>query len=273
MTHATDPPNRACEDQDVPRHRGIVYLVGAGPGPADLLTLRAVSLLGRADVVVYDRLVMEEVLAFVPPSAKRIFMGKAPGASPYRQADINALLLDYAIRGKTVVRLKGGDPFVFGRGAEEAEFLVAHGIPFEVVPGVSSALAAPLRGLIPVTHRGVSSSVVILTGHACDGGGERLDWDALGRMDTLVFLMGVHDIVRITSTLIDHGKPASTPAAIVQGAYWPGERILTATLGSIAEVVTRAGITPPATLVIGDVVAVRDRLMALPHHDLAMVAP
>ena len=246
-----------------PARSGIVYLVGAGPGPADLLTLRAAALLARADVVVYDRLVQDEVLALAPPTAERIFMGKETGTCPSLQAQIQAVLVDRARKGHRVVRLKGGDPFVFGRGGEEAECLAAHGLPFEVVPGVSSALAAPLRALIPVTHRGIASSVAIVTGHAGDGCEDRLDWDALGHIDTLVVLMAVRGIGRIADALIAHGRPPSTPAAIVRSAFWPDERIVVATLGSIADAAAHAAIEPPATLVVGDVVTVREHLAAL----------
>jgi uroporphyrin-III C-methyltransferase len=239
---------------------GTVYGVGAGPGPADLLTLRAAALLKTAHVIVYDRLIQPAVLELAAPSAERIFMGKRPGASPSLQDDIHAVLLQKSREGKTVVRLKGGDPFMFGRGGEEAEFLADHNVPFEVVPGVSSALAAPLRAGIPVTHRGVAAAVAFVAGHEINDEATRLDWAALTRIPTLVFMMAVNNVRRITDRLIDHGLAASTPVTIIQSAFWDDERIVTSTLGAIADDVRRRGIQPPATLVVGDVVRLGQRL-------------
>jgi uroporphyrinogen III methyltransferase/synthase len=241
---------------------GTVYLVGAGPGSPDLVTLRAAALLRGADVVVHDRLVHPDTLALARPDAERIDMGKPVGRHESRQDEINQLLVRKAREGRIVVRVKGGDPFVFGRGGEEAEYLAAHAIPFEVVPGVSSSLAAPLSAGIPVTHRGHAASVTIVTGHECDGR-SRLDWNALARLDTLVFLMAVHNVCNIATLLIQHGRSPDTPAAMIQMAFWPEERVVTGTLRTIAEAVRAAGIQPPATLVIGEVVAVRDTLQAL----------
>jgi uroporphyrin-III C-methyltransferase len=241
---------------------GKVYLVGAGPGSPDLLTLRAAELLKAADVIVHDRLIQPRVLALARPSAARIDMGKPVGRHESRQAEINELLVREAREGRTVVRLKGGDPFVFGRGGEEAEYLAEHGVPFEVVPGVSSCLAAPLSAGIAVTHRSNSSSVTIVTGHECDGK-SRVDWDALARLDTLVFLMGVHNVATIAARLIEHGRSPQTPAAMIQMAFWPDERVVIGTLATIADDIVAAGIQPPATLVIGDVVALREKLRAL----------
>jgi len=242
---------------------GTVYLVGAGPGHPDLLTLKAVALLKIADVIVYDRLIQPEVLDLANPAAERIFVGKLLGGSASRQDDIHAVLLQKAREGKTVVRLKGGDPFMFGRGGEEAEFLANHHVPFEVVPGVSSALAAPLRAGIPVTHRGVASSVAFVTGHEANDGAPGLDWTALARMHTLVFMMAVSNVRRIAARLIDHGRLRSTPVAIIQSAFWDDEQIITSTLDAIADDVDRLGIQPPATLVIGDVVRLRQRLTGM----------
>jgi uroporphyrin-III C-methyltransferase len=241
---------------------GKVYLVGAGPGSPDLLTIRAAELLKTADVIVHDRLVQEQVLALARPSAERIDMGKPVGKHQSRQDEINELLVRKAREGKTVVRLKGGDPFVFGRGGEEAECLAECHIPFEVVPGVSSSLAAPLSAGIAVTHRANSSSVAIVTGHECEGE-SRIDWDALARLDTLVFLMCVHSVASIASRLIEHGRSPDTPAAMIQLAFWPEQRVVTGTLCTIADDVRAAGIQPPATLVVGDVVRLRDKLRAL----------
>lgn len=242
---------------------GKVYLVGAGPGDPELLTVRAARLLGTGDVIVYDRLIQEEVLALAPASAEKIYMGKPLRCHASRQHEIHELLVQKAREGKTVIRLKGGDPFLFGRGGEEIEYLAEHGVPFEVVPGVSSCLSAPLSANIAVTHRDASSSVAIVTGHNAIENHERVDWMALTKIDTLVFLMCVHNVETIARKLIAAGRHATTPAAMIQQAYWNGEHIVTGNLGNIAEEVRRAGIEPPATLVVGEVVRLRDRLKEL----------
>lgn len=252
----TSPP-AAREDQP-----GKVTLVGAGPGDPDLLTVRAVRLIGEADVLVYDRLIHNEVLALAKPSSEKIYMGKEPGHHT-RQDDIHTLLVEKARKGKMVVRLKGGDPFLFGRGGEEVEYLAEHGIPFEVVPGVSSCLSAPLSAGIAVTHRESSSSVVIVTGHSADGSEDQVNWEAVARIGTAVFLMGVHNIEGIVRNLLAAGRAPSTPAAMIQMAYSENERVVTGTLESIAAEVRRANIQPPATLVVGEVVRLRERLQQL----------
>jgi len=174
--------------------------------------------------------------------------------------EINCLLERKAREGKIVVRLKGGDPFLFGRGGEEAEYLAEQGIPFEVVPGVSSALAAPLGAGIAVTHRETASAVAIVTGHEADRESSRLNWSALAGIDTLVFLMAVHSVRRIAAELIAHGRSPDTPAAMIQMAYWHGEKVLTGTLESLPSEIEREGVTPPATLVVGEVVRLREKL-------------
>ena len=239
---------------------GKVYLVGAGPGHPELLTVKAVRLLEAGDVIIYDRLIQDEILAMAKPSAERIYMGKTVGLHESRQEEIHQLLAQKAREGKTVVRLKGGDPFLFGRGGEEAEFLAEHGIPFEVVPGVSSALAAPASAGISVTHREAASAVAIVTGHEANRELRRLNWDALAGMDTLVFLMAVHNVGKIAAELIVRGRDPATPAAMIQMAFWHGERVVTGTLETIACEVARAGISPPATLVVGEVVRLREKL-------------
>ena len=191
-------------------------------------------------MLVYDRLIDPGVLELARPAAEKIYMGK-PQGHHLRQDEIHALLVEKAREGKTVIRLKGGDPFLFGRGGEEVEYLAEHGIPFEVVPGVSSCLSAPLSAGIAVTHRDASSSVVIVTGHNADGHDDRVDWEAVARIDTAVFLMGVHNIETIARKLIAAGRSADTPAAMIQMAYWDGERVVTGTLGDIAAEVRRAG--------------------------------
>ena len=239
---------------------GKVYLVGAGPGHPDLLTVRAVRLIQAGEVIVYDRLIQEEVLALARPSAEKIFMGKFLGKHASRQEEIHELLVSKAKEGKVVIRLKGGDPFLFGRGGEEAEYLVEHEVPFEVVPGVSSCLSAPLSAGIAVTHRDVASSVAIVTGHNSAANHDRVDWQGLSKVDTLVVLMGVHNVGHIAQALIAAGRPSDTPAAMVQMAFWPGQEIVVGTLATINEDVRRARIEAPATLVIGEVVRLHEKL-------------
>ena len=239
---------------------GKVYLVGAGPGHPELLTVKAAKLLEAGDVIIYDRLIQEEILALAKPSAERIYLGKSVGIHESRQEEIFEMLLRKAQEGKTVVRLKGGDPFLFGRGGEEAEFLAEHGVAFEVVPGVSSALAAPASAGIAVTHRDTASSVAIVTGHEANREESRLNWAALAGMDTLVFLMAVRSVGRVAEELVAHGRDPQTPAAMIQMAFWHGERVVTGTLATIAAEVEREGIEPPATLVIGEAVRLREKL-------------
>jgi uroporphyrinogen III methyltransferase/synthase len=236
---------------------GSVALVGAGPGDPRLITVRGLALLRRADVVVYDRLVDARLLRLAR-RARHIFAGKARGDHALPQAEINALLLRHARRGRRVVRLKGGDPFVFGRGGEEAHALARAGIPYEIVPGVSSAIAVPAYAGIPVTHRGVAASFAVVTGHeACEG--SRIDWPHLATgIDTLVILMGVGTLPRIAEMLIAHGRAASTPAAVVRWGTTGRQRTLVDRLDRIGA--RAAGVEPPAVIVIGDVVALREEL-------------
>jgi uroporphyrin-III C-methyltransferase len=240
--------------------KGKVYLVGAGPGHPELLTIKAADLIKSADVIVYDRLIQEEVLALAKTSAELIDMGKSLGCHHSRQDEINELLARKAVEGKMVVRLKGGDPFVFGRGGEEAEYLAERDVPFTVVPGVCSALSAPLSAGIPVTHRDLASSLAIVTGHAANGTVDGTDWSALARIDTVVFLMGVHNIARIARQLIEAGRSPETPAALVQMAFWPDERVVCGTLNDIAQRACEQKIEPPATFIVGEVVRLHDKL-------------
>ncbi len=239
---------------------GKVYLVGAGPGDPELLTLKAAELIKTADVIVYDRLIREEVLALAKPSAERIYVGKPLGRHDSRQDEIHELLAAKAAEGKMVVRLKGGDPFVFGRGGEEAEYLAERGIPFVVVPGVCAALSAPLSAGIPVTHRDLASSLAIVTGHAAHGSADRTDWAALARIDTVVFLMGVHNVAGIARQLMEAGRSPETPAALVEMAFWPGQRVVCGTLRDIAERAREEKVGPPATFVVGEVVRLHAKL-------------
>lgn len=250
--------------------RGMVYLVGAGPGDPELITVRGLAALRRADVIVYDRLVHPHLVERAAPWAERIFVGKRPEGRSVEQEKTNDLLVELAKSGQVVVRLKGGDPFVFGRGAEEGEALRRAGVPFEVVPGVSSALAAPGAAGIPVTHRRYASAFAVAAGHECAGESD-LDWDALARMPTLVFLMGLRGLSTITRRLLEHGASAATPAAVIASATLPEERTVVGTLATIADQAREAGIAAPATLVVGEVVRVRDTLLAL-NDDVARTA-
>jgi uroporphyrinogen III methyltransferase / synthase len=245
-----------------PRLRpGTVYLVGAGPGDPGLLTLRGAECLARADVVVYDHLANPALLSRCRPDAERVYAGKQGGGPSVPQAQVTALVIERARAGRSVVRLKGGDPFVFGRGGEEAEELAAAGVPFEVVPGVTSAVGATAYAGVPLTHRDHASSVTFVTGHE-DPAKEPsdLDWDALARGGTLVFFMGVRTLATLAERLVAHGRPASTPAAVIRWGTTPEQRTVVGTLADIAERAREAGIAPPALTVVGDVVRLRERI-------------
>ena len=229
-------------------HGGVVYLVGAGPGDPGLITAKGLELLRSADVVVYDRLVSPVLLAQAPADAERILRASD-------QQDVNALLIDRARKGLNVVRLKGGDPFVFGRGAEECEALSAAGVSYEVIPGVTSATAVPAAAGIAVTHRRVASAFAVVAGHECDSRSD-LDWEALSRVPTLVVLMGLAALPDVVARLRAQGVPADTPAAVIASGTLPEQRTVMGTLDDIAELVTAAGLEPPATIVIGEVVRV-----------------
>jgi len=226
-----------------------VYLVGAGPGDPGLLTLRGAEVLGRADVVVYDRLAEPSLLGLAPADAERIDVGKRPG-SPVPQEDINRLLVERGRAGLQVVRLKGGDPFVLGRGGEEAEALAHAGVPFEVVPGITSAVAVPAYAGIPVTHRGLSTSFTVVTGHSRHAVDDEIDWDSLARAgDTVVVLMGVAHRAEIAKRLMEGGRSAATPVAAVFWGTRPDQRTVRMTLAELGDV----ALEPPVTMVIGEV--------------------
>lgn len=235
---------------------GRVYLMGAGPGDPDLLTLRAAAVLGIADIVFHDRLVSEEVLAKSAPGAVRVDVGHRAG-DPHREiVQLAERMAEHARGGEVVARLKGGDPFVFGRGAEEALALAALGVACEVVPGISSAIAGPSAAGIPVTHRGLATSVVIVTGHdRCSE--ERPDWRRL-HADTVVVLMGSARLAELTQEMIGAGWEPRTPAAMVASATTPRQRVLVGDLGGITELVARAALEPPALLVVGEVVSLAE---------------
>jgi uroporphyrinogen III methyltransferase/synthase len=242
---------------------GTVALVGAGPGDPGLLTLRAAELLGEADVVLVDRLVDPGILTHVRDGAEVVDVGKTSwtGTAP-RQDEINAQLVAHAQAGKRVVRLKGGDPFVFGRGSEEAQALVDAGVPFEVVPGISSAIAAPAYAGIPVTARGITQDVCIVTGHLDpDDPASRVRWQALATgPGTLVILMGHDRLPLLTAGLIRYGRDAGTPAACIERGTTPQQRVVVSTLENLAADVAAAGLKAPVATVVGEVVRLREKL-------------
>jgi uroporphyrin-III C-methyltransferase len=238
---------------------GKVYLVGAGPGDPGLITVRGLQLLHRAQVIVYDQLVNVELLEEGPSTATRIFVGKQAGCHCIAQEEINRTLIDYARIGCEVVRLKGGDPFVFGRGGEEAEALAGADIPFEIVPGVSSAVAVPAYAGIPLTHRKFASSFAVVTGHEARKGKSAVDWRKLATaVDTLVILMGLHNLPAIVAKLIAHGRSPETPAAVIRRGTTNEQETVIGTLANIVE--KSASLKAPTLIVVGEVVELRNQL-------------
>jgi uroporphyrin-III C-methyltransferase len=234
---------------------GKVYLVGAGPGDPQLLTIKAVRVLREANVVIYDRLgVSDEVLCLAPEDAEKIFVGKRTGLHELSQNKITELIIEKAKQGCNVVRLKGGDPFIFGRGGEEAEALVEQGIEFEVVPGVSSSIVAPAYAGIPLTHRDYAASVAIITGHRAGDAEKPIDWVKIANaVDTVVILMGVESLSGIVQKMLKGGINADMPVAIIESGTYINQRTLIATLGTIAEEAKSCEIKPPSVIVIGEV--------------------
>ncbi len=243
--------------------KGKVYLVGAGPGDPGLLTIRGKEVLGKAEVVIFDYLANETFLDYAPPGAERIYVGKKGGDHTLSQDGINALLVEKG-RENIVVRLKGGDPFVFGRGGEEAQVLVANGIAFEVVPGISAAVAVPAYAGIPLSHRDFTASIAFVTGHERtdkDSQPSKIAWDKLATgAGTLVFFMGVKNLPEICRNLVDNGRPASTPVALIRWGTTPRQQTVVGTLADIEQKVREANLKPPAMIVVGDVVGCRDEL-------------
>ena len=238
----------------------MIYLVGSGPGDPGLFTVKGARCMGEAEAVVYDRLAPEALLKYARPEAEKIYVGKKPGNPTMSQEEINDVLVDLGCAGKTVVRLKGGDPYIFGRGGEEALALIEAGLPFEVVPGVTSGVAAPAYAGIPVTHRHVSTSVAFVTGHEDPTKGRTdVDWEKLANgADTLVLYMGVGRLAEISAGLISAGREPDTPVACVRWGTVPEQRTVTGALEDIADKVAKAGLKPPAIIVVGDVVALRE---------------
>jgi uroporphyrinogen III methyltransferase / synthase len=262
-----------------PARPGAVYLVGGGPGDPGLLSVRAARLLQTASVVAYDRLAPPQAVELCPDGCELIYVGKQPDRHALPQDEINALLISRARSGDAVVRLKGGDPFVLGRGSEEAQACSAAGVPFEVVPGVTSAVAAPAYAGVPVTHRAVAPGFAVVTGHEdAAKGAEQVDYEALARFPgTLVLLMGVGRLGGIAEALMAAGKPADTPVAVVQWGTTPRQRVVTATLADVADVVAAAGLEPPAVTVVGDVARLRDEIGGWferrPLHGVSVLVP
>lgn len=239
---------------------GKVFIVGAGPGDPDLITVRGLKAIQQADVVLYDRLANPALLREIPPHAQTIYVGKGPGHQAFTQAQIEHMLVEEARLGKTVVRLKGGDPFVFGRGGEECQSLRENGVPFEVVPGISSALAVPAYAGIPVTHRGLATSFTVVTGHTAGRDEYAIDWGCIPRQGTLVILMGVQQLGRIVADLLANGRCADTPVAIVEQGTTAEQRTTTGTLATIAALARERGVTHPAIIVVGAVAALHSEL-------------
>ncbi len=251
---------------------GTVYLVGAGPGDPGLITVRGAEVLSAADVVVYDRLASPALLDLAPADAERVYAGKEPGRSALPQEQINRLLVERSLAGFAVVRLKGGDPFVFGRGGEEALACARSGVPFEVVPGVTSAVAAPALAGIPVTHRGLAQSFAVVTASTAHGDGVDLARVATA-VDTLVVLMAAGRLEKTCRELIDAGRPAGEPAAIIQWAATQEQRTVAGTLSDLPVLAAAVSIGPPATLVVGAVTALTHDLAPLPVAPTAAEVP
>ncbi|MBU1205784.1 MAG: uroporphyrinogen-III C-methyltransferase [Proteobacteria bacterium] len=241
---------------------GKVYLIGAGPGDPGLITIKGLSCLRKADVVVYDYLANEEFLSSVPPGVERIYVGKKGGDHTLSQEEINSLIAEKARKGKIVARLKGGDPFIFGRGGEEAQELAREGIPFEVVPGVTSAIAVPAYAGIPLTHRDFTSTVAFITGHEDPTKEEsRISWDKIATgAGTLVFLMGVGNLPLIAAELMKNGRDPETPVALIRWGTLPGQETVTGKLSTIGKIAQSEGIKPPVIILVGEVVKLREQL-------------
>lgn len=238
--------------------KGTVFLIGAGPGDPDLMTVRGVNILKKAEAVVYDRLANPEILSYAPEDAERIYVGKRPGKPSVSQEQINRIIVAKANEGKIVARLKGGDPFIFGRGGEECEALAAENIPFEIVPGISSALAAPAYAGIPLTHRGKARSFTVVTGYTKNSEELFDNWEHISQSDTLVILMGMKNLELIISQLVLFGRSLDTPIAIIEKASYQHQRTVTGTLEDILE--KSAYLSSPATIVIGELARLAETL-------------
>lgn len=240
---------------------GKVYIVGAGPGDPELITVKGLKCIKEADVILYDRLVNKELLSHAKQNAELIYCGKMPDSHILQQDTINHLLVKHAKKGKMVTRLKGGDPFVFGRGGEEADILASNGIEFEIVPGISSGIAAPAYAGIPVTHRDYSSSFAIVTGHPKSGESDHIKWEALAKgIDTIAIYMGVKNLPYIQKQLLQHGKRPDTPAALIQWGTLSNQQTVVSTLGEIHQAAQKEGIENPCMIIMGEVVKMHSRI-------------
>jgi uroporphyrin-III C-methyltransferase len=256
----TPAADRAVAPPSGPRGTGEVQLVGTGPGDPELLTLRALRLIQNADIVLYDNLVGPEILALLPPTAERIYVGKRRNDHALRQEAINARMVELARAGRRVLRLKGGDPFIFGRGGEEIQTLSGAGIPFQVVPGITAAIGAAACTGIPLTYRDYAQACTFVTGNLEDGSID-LDWPALARpRQTLVVYMGLMALPRLCEKLVEHGRAPDTPAAVVQNATRPDQRMVVGTLQTLAQQVAQAGLKAPTVILVGEVVALHRQL-------------
>ncbi|MCL6603510.1 MAG: uroporphyrinogen-III C-methyltransferase [Paenibacillus sp.] len=243
---------------------GSVAIVGAGPGDPELITLKAVLRIQEADVILYDRLVNEELLDYSKPETIRIYCGKSPGKHSMAQRKIEQLMIQYAAEGNKVVRLKGGDPFVFGRGGEEAIAMAEAGISYEVVPGITSAIGAAASAGIPLTHRGLAASFTIVTGSRCSDHESPVRWDQLVQsVDTIVVYMGISQFSEIREQLLHYGKSGTTPVAVIENGTTRRQRTITGTLNNIEKLLAATKISNPALIIIGEVVRVREQLMEL----------
>jgi len=240
---------------------GKVYIVGAGPGSVDLITVKGLKCIQQADVILYDRLVNKELLEFAKPNAELIFVGKLPKLHGVIQDRIHSLLVQHAREGKVVTRLKGGDPFVFGRGAEEAEVLVEAGIPFEIVPGITSGVAAPAYAGIPVTHRDLGSSFALVTGHMREGKDDSINWKGLAEsVDTLAVYMGVGNLPYITEQLMKYKRNPNTPVALIHWGTTEHQKTITGTLETIVDIAKNEEIQNPSMILVGEVVKMREKI-------------
>lgn len=253
---------------------GKVYIVGAGPGDVELITVKGLKCIQKADVILYDRLVNNDLLHYAKPDAELINCGKLPDYHLMQQETLHKFLVNYAKKGKIVTRLKGGDPFVFGRGGEEAEACRQAGVPFEIIPGITAGIAAPAYAGIPVTHRHHSSSFALITGHRKEGGEDNIQWEALAKgIDTLAIYMGVKNLPYIRRQLLLHGKDPDTPAALIHCGTLASQKTVVGTLETIAEIAEREQIINPSMIVIGDVVKLHHKVSWFePTIDTALLA-
>lgn len=239
---------------------GKVYITGAGPGDLDLLTLKALKVIKEADVILYDRLINEDILSFAKKDVILVYVGKEDGKHTLPQQEINYLLYKYALDYSVVVRLKGGDPFIFGRGSEEALYLALRGIEFEIIPGITSAIAVPAYAGIPLTHRGITSSFRVITGHESpEKPTSMIDWESLKTDETIVILMGLHNIEKIMKKMMEIGKDPKTPVAVIQSGTMENQRVVVGEIENIAYL--SKDLQSPAVIIVGEVVKLRDKII------------